>query len=92
LNTGQRCCALRRFELPSELADEIFRRAVVVSQIPGRETCVVIRKHRLNRFAAVNRAVRTRDLPHSVQQAMDLQVRSKLESKVFVMLHVVLLC
>ena len=69
LNIGQRRCALRRFKMSPELADEIFCRAIVVSQVPGRETCVVNRKHRLKRCASVDGAVRARNLPHSIQQA-----------------------
>jgi len=55
-----------RREFPPELADEILRWTVMVSEVPGGESGIVISEHFGNCARRLDAAVRAGDLPHAV--------------------------
>src|SRR5439155_25327531 len=61
-------------EPAAKLADEVFGRTVVVGEVETREAGVEMREHGGERALAVDPTVPARDLPHSGEQAADLQV------------------
>src|SRR6516162_11640408 len=54
-------------ETAAEVADEGLGRAVMIGEIPGREPGVVVGEHLVDRPHRVDRAMRTGDLPHPVE-------------------------
>jgi hypothetical protein len=65
--------------LAAERADQLLGRAVMVGKVPGRKAGRVIMEHRLDRAPGVDRAMRTRHLPHPVQDAADLKIGGELK-------------
>jgi hypothetical protein len=77
LQAGERRFPVLGAEPAAKLADEIFGRTVVVGEVEGREAGIEMREHRAEGALAVDPTVRARDLPHSGEQAADLQVSSE---------------
>ena len=67
-------------ESPAELADEILGWAIMVGQVPGSKTGLVVGGHRINRAHRVYCAMGARNLPHPVQDAADGEIGSQLNT------------
>ena len=64
-------------ELAPESSDQILGRAVMVGQVPGCEPGVVIEEHLLDGAHGIDAAVGAGNLPHSIQDAADLEIRGQ---------------
>ena len=69
-----------RRQSPAELADEVLSRPVVVGQVPGGETGIVVRQHRIQCGGGVNAAVGPRHLPHAVEYPANGQAVDETEA------------
>ncbi len=78
LDVSECFCPTRCRQLPPELADKIFRWAVMVGQVPGGEARIEIVKHVLERSLRIDTPVGARDLPHPIQDPTDAHIRSEL--------------
>jgi probable F420-dependent oxidoreductase len=67
-------------EAPTETADQILGRAVMIGEVPGGEPGVVIGEHLVDRARRVYRAMRPRHLPHPVEDAADREVCGEREA------------
>jgi hypothetical protein len=65
--------------LTPKLSNKILSRAIMVSQVPGGEAGVMIIQHILECGLRIDAPMRPGYLPHTVQEAADAQVRSKLK-------------
>src|SRR5262245_17612687 len=79
LDVGERVYPARCYQLPPELANKIFRWAIMVGEVPGGETGVEIVKHVLERRLRINTPMGTRHLPHPIQDPADAHIKRELK-------------